>query len=113
MGLDMYMVAVKKTDLDDPTEHNPNLDNTPKDEIMYWRKAYNIDEFFYYLYTGNDPNFNCIYQLIAESDLLDYRQFLIDYDDDEYIDLSSEMAFIARALIKIRQGYNIYYYRWY
>lgn len=112
MGLDMYVDAVKKTVLDDSTEHNPDLNNTPKDEIMYWRKAYKIDKFFRGLYTG-DEDFNCIPQLITESDLLDYRQFLIDYDDDEYIDLSSEMAFIARALIKIRQGYNIYYYRWY
>lgn len=110
MGLDMYMYTVHNTVTD---EENPNLDVIQeKDEIMYWRKAYKIDEFFSGLYTG-DEDFNCIYQLITESYLLDYRQFLIDYDDDEYIDLSSEMAFIARALIKIRQGYNIYYYRWY
>ena len=85
MGLDSYVRHVPAADIiDDFSYHHDHEHN----EIAYWRKNYEMHEFFRQRYLqrgGTDKDFNCCYIRITQEDVDALKAFCraLPYADDD------------------------------
>ncbi len=94
-----------------------------KEEIMYWRKHYNLHSWMEHLhfkkYGKTEDMFNCVYLDLDKPDLLKLKKEIYrlnDYDDDdeEYAKVcyKRDLEFIKNAISLINEGKYIYYFSW-
>jgi hypothetical protein len=124
MGLDQYCYAVSKS-LESGDFTFP--DDADREEFMYWRKHNALHGWMQNLYSakGGKDTFNCVPLRLTKEDL---QHFISDiqsqkvketsgfffgsqnyYDNEE---MNADIEFAYKAMAKIDQGNDVYYYSW-
>jgi hypothetical protein len=126
MGLDMYAFAVHPDNAKGDFEIV--LDDETKEEIQYWRKHNALHSWMENLYQakgGTAESFNCIPLRLTKEDLLELIEDAkahklqsasgffwggpYSYNDEI---ANQDIEFAHKALVKIDQGFAVYYDSW-
>lgn len=143
MGLDMYMSAVKDSDVnkvfiqDDDVETvytiHEDTDFDLINQIGYWRKANAIHKYFYdeYIERGGFGDFNCEYLELNKEQLDHFKTALSNYlnkDKSQFepmsgfffgeqkiydTDMMDALKYVKEALSYLDDGYRIFYHAWF
>ena len=136
MGLDAYLIRVKKELVIDDLHYNESMNETGNIvDLVYWRKNYGLDSWMLSLYygKGGDDEFNCKPVRFTEKDLdklvdciwhqktknLDHSNSkFIDLEegrilfDDENRDDQEPIPIFDKIKKAFQDGYVLYYVCW-
>ncbi len=128
MGLDMYAVSVRASQLEEVLETDAKLLESEKaEEVFYWRKHHDLHGWMESLYRekgGQQESFNCCKLLLTKEDLDNLEKDIIAKKlpattgfffgntppDDE--SMEQDMLFIAKAREAIDNGLLVFYDSW-
>ena len=130
MGLDQMAYRIKRGIINEEVPYNKKtngLDENPDsgfEEIITWRKHYELDDWMTDLYwkkggKGNDGMFNCCWMKLSLEDL-DELEGLVFMGKISYSDWPSEiesqkecdLEFIKKAKKIIEDGFDVFYSNW-
>ena len=128
MGLDMYAVSVRPSQLEEVLDTDAKLlENEKSEEVFYWRKHHDLHGWMEGLYRekgGQEECFNCCKVLLTKEDLDNLEKDIIakklpqtngfffgtNPPDDESVE--NDMLFIAKAREAIDNGLLVFYDSW-
>ena len=123
MGLDQFAFKVKSRNLESQKQDvDFNVDDIEKEELCYWRKNYDLDNWMQQRYRskgGNDDMFNCCWMKLSKLDLTDLEVCLLkgeikyrDWPDELKDQLQRDFDFVDDAKRAIDNGYDVLYTNW-
>ena len=118
MGLDQNAYKVKKKYAISSIAVKDNcLEDS--NEIMYWRKSYDVQDFMENLYRkkGGKNEFNCEVVRVTNRDLDNFEKYVIEDETCQMsgackYDIEQNKKFIQLARDAILEGYYVYYWSW-
>lgn len=109
MGLDSFVRHIPTEDVIDDFSYGDKCEHS---ELAYWRKNYEIHEFFKQRYLqrgGTDKDFNCCPIRITQADVDALKAYLrIQPERDEYT-----LKFVYEAQMHLDDGVAMYFSSWY
>lgn len=112
MGLDQYAYKIRKVESKESgiplefLEENNLTEETPE-EIYYWRKYYDVQDFFEKLYRdkGGKEEFNCVDVYLDKEDLDSIEEGGFKYQEEIW-------EFVKKAREALDEGYQVFYTSW-
>lgn len=123
MGLDQFAFKVKSRNLESQKQDvDFNVDDIEKEELCYWRKHYDLDNWMEQRYRnkgGEDDMFNCCWMKLSKLDLTELEVCLLrgevkyrDWPEELDEQLESDFKFVDEAKKAIDNGYEVLYTNW-
>ena len=123
MGLDQFAFKVKSRNLESQKQDvDFNVDDIEKEELCYWRKHYDLDNWMEQRYRnkgGEDDMFNCCWMKLSKLDLTELEVCLLkgeikyrDWPEELDEQLKSDFKFVDEAKKAIDNGYEVLYTNW-
>ncbi len=123
MGLDQFAFKVKSSNLKSQKQDvDFNVDDIEKEELCYWRKHYDLDNWMEQRYRnkgGEDDMFNCCWMKLSKLDLTELEVCLLrgevkyrDWPEELDEQLKSDFEFVDEAKKAIDNGYEVLYTNW-
>ena len=123
MGLDQFAFKVRSRNLESQKQDvDFNVDDIEKEELCYWRKHYDLDNWMQQRYRskgGNDDMFNCCWMKLSKLDLTELEVCLLkgeikyrDWPDELKDQLQRDFDFVDDAKKAIDNGYDVLYTNW-
>lgn len=107
MGLDMYIFREIKLSPEEETELLLTGNDRPQDEeLAYWRKYYDLNEYILSNYYEGTENGNTEHVYLDKDAIEDIYNFIMDDEPERGTE------FYKEALYALKNGSRVYYWAW-